>query len=209
MDDKDVQKLQGQIDTLRTNLNGKADTSALTGVAKVSEIRTSALTKTTTEEQVATQAWVKEETASKTWQWWKDPEILGAAFAFTILKLEITPFLNIDPAIEKFFTNKGFERNRWGVLWKVSQRELERRERESPETAIRRLQQLVVSAHTKIQNSNKRIGVLEKKVGRLSTQNNTTRQQIRHMDSNPALQGTTNQVTLLQRRVDLLASALS
>ncbi|MCX2181094.1 hypothetical protein KV205_11205 [Streptomyces sp. SKN60] len=209
MGDKDIENLQGQINTLRAGLNGKADASVLAHFALVSEIREAALAKTTGDAQVATQAWVAKETESKWWQFWKDPEVVGAAFAFTIFKFELMSLINFDPAIEKFFAKHGWERNRFGILWKLSEREKQRRERESPEYAIRRLQDMLVSAHTKIGNSNKRIGVLEKKVGRLTTRSNTSRQQIRHMESNPALQGTTDQVTLLQRRVDLLAQALS
>ncbi|MFP1627484.1 hypothetical protein ACLB9X_20485 [Streptomyces sp. 5K101] len=217
---KSLEQLTKDVGNLQAALDPKNDQYVLNGTAKTADISEGALKKTKGEVQFATQSWTKthvtEATKTSLFEWIKTPEFLAlvtaGAFAQiggSLLKFEIMPFLNLDPAIEAWFKKKGFERNRWGVLWKLSEQELQRRERESPEYAIRRLQDMVVSAHTKIQSSNKRIGVLEKKVGRLTTRSNTTRQEIRHMDSNPALQGTTNQVVLLQRRVDLLAQALS
>ncbi|MGW0466852.1 hypothetical protein ACWDX6_16485 [Streptomyces sp. NPDC003027] len=217
---KSLEQLTADVGELQTALDPKSDKYVLSGTAKTADFRAGALNATTGDAQFATQSWTKthvtEATKTSLFGTIKSPEfvalVTAAAFAQiggALLKFEIMPFLNFDPAIEAWFKKKGWERNRWGVLWKLSEQELRRRERESPERAIQRLQDLVVSAHTKIQSSNKRIGVLEKKVGRLTTGGNTTRQQIRHMDSNPALQGATDQVTLLQRRVDLLAQALS
>ncbi|MFD5323910.1 hypothetical protein [Streptomyces sp. NPDC127092] len=217
---KSLEQLTTDVGNLQAALDPKNEDYVLKGTAKTADISKGALTSTTGDAQFATKTWTKahvtQATETKLFDWIKTPEFLAllTAGAFAqiggaLFKFEIMPFLNFDPAIEAWFKKKGFERNRWGVLWKLSEQELRKRERESPEYAIRRLQDLVVSAHTKIGNSNKRISVLEKKVGRLTTRSNTSRQQIRHMESNPALQGTTDQVTLLQRRVDLLAQALS
>ncbi|MFI6281512.1 hypothetical protein [Streptomyces sp. NPDC050988] len=216
MTDKTTAQLDEEIRDLRSDLDKKVDPDTLAGLARIADVKKAALKGSG--EEIATQKWVQSETKSKIWEEIKSPEILGLVAALTIVKFELTPFLSLEPVIEEMFKKKGLERNKFGVMWKVQAEELQRRAREiaavesrlaKMEKGIGKLQDLAVGAHSKIRNSNTRIQSLERKVSRIDRAANTARQQVRHMDSSSALSGTTNQVTLLERRVGLLASALS
>ncbi|MEU5297475.1 hypothetical protein ACRJ4B_18735 [Streptomyces sp. GTA36] len=216
MTNKTPEQLDKEIQDLRSDLDKKVDPATLAGLARIADVKKAALKGSTGE--IATQAWVQNETKNRIWEEIKSPEILGLVAALTIAKFELTPFLSLEPVVEAFFKKQGLERNKFGVMWKVQAEELQRRAREIAnaearlarmEKGIAKLQDLAIGAHSKIRNSNTRIQSLERKVSRIDRAANTARQQIRHMDSSPALAGTTNQVTLLERRVGLLASALS
>ncbi|MFD3308252.1 hypothetical protein [Streptomyces sp. NPDC058694] len=216
MTDKTPAQLDKEIRDLRSDLDKKVDPGTLAGLARIADVKKAALR--SSGEEIATQTWVQNETKNKIWEEIKSPEILGLVAALTIVKFELTPFLSLEPVVEEMFKKKGLERNKFGVMWKVQAEELQRRAREiaavesrlaKMEKGIGKLQDLAVGAHSKIRNSNTRIQSLERKVSRIDRAANTARQQVRHMDSSAALSGTTNQVTLLERRVGLLASALS
>jgi hypothetical protein len=218
MSDKEIEDLQEKVRVLNEAIKAKADTSSLAGLAKIAEIRTAALTKTTSEEQLATQAWVKKETESKWWQFWKDPEIVGAAFAFTILKFELMSLVNFDPAIERWFNKRGFERNRFGLMWKIPKAERERRAKEiadaekrlaNMEKGIARLQDFHHGTRNKITNANGRIQVLERKVKEINTRSDRARSQIRQIPHTPDVRNATGDVQRLRAQVDALSRALT
>lgn len=201
MTDRDLHQLNTDVDKLRVDVDKKADSSALDGLVKKSDIVPAALTSTTNEEQkLTTQKWVSEfvakETKFKQWEWKKDPEFIAFVFTLTALKLELMPLFSLEPVMERLLKKIHVERSKWGVLSYVRKKTRERRERESPEYAIRRLQDLVVSAHTKIGNSNKRISTLERKLGKISDAAKTARRQIER-DARPG--STTTQAQQLQR----------
>lgn len=195
-------ELHAEVDELRLVVLGKADTASLAGLASTNNLDPGVLK--SDGETVATQKWVTENPPeSGFWEAWKN-ELIGAAVALTILKFEIMPAINLDPAIERWFNSKNFERNKWGIIWKLSQEEIEKRKKEALSH-----QKMIIQAFDKIRKSNIRIQALERKVSTLTTRSNVSRQQVRHMESSPALQGTTSQVQLLERRVALLTAALS
>ncbi|MFD9408556.1 hypothetical protein ACFWBN_16285 [Streptomyces sp. NPDC059989] len=202
MTDKTPAELQEEINGLRELVNGKLDSSAEANLVKRSQLEATVFSSDA--ETVATQKWVKDNPPESSWWEKHKEEVIGAAFALTILKFEVMPFINIDPAIERWFNTKGWERNRFGVMWKVSQEEIAKRKEEALSH-----QKMIIKAFDKIRNSNIRIQALERKVGALTTRSNVSRQQVRHMESSPALQGTSSQVQLLERRVALLTAALS
>ncbi|WP_101258772.1 hypothetical protein [Streptomyces barkulensis] len=223
MTDKTTDELSQEIADLRDEIEGKADSSSLGGLVRKGDLRTGALkgeegASGGSGEALATQAWVEETTAHSFFQGIKDAEVIIVAAAITAVKLEAASFVNLDPAIEGLLRKINVERNRFGVLWKVKKAELERRRAEAEEgqarlvrmeKGIERLQDLSVQAHRKIRNSNVRIQALEGRVARLTTSSNTVRRQVRHMESSPSLAGTTDRVALLERRIGLLAAALS
>ncbi|MFF3750101.1 hypothetical protein ACFYYH_06505 [Streptomyces sp. NPDC002018] len=207
MADKTIAQLDAEVQEMRENLGRKADAQKIKDVAFEAD-----------PEAIATESWVKKETASSLWETVKDPEFLGLVTALTVVKLELAPLLSLEPAIDAFLKRYDVERNRFGFMWRVAAEERQRRAREIAdararlermEKGIARLQDLTTGAHSKIRNSHTRIQALERRVSRMDTRSNVARQQIRHMDSSPDLSGTTSQVTLLERRVNLLAAALS
>lgn len=211
MSDKEIEDLRRQIGDLREALKSKAASSQLSGLAKISEIRTAALTKTTTEEQLATQAWVKKETETSLWTFWKDPEIVGAAFAFTILKFELMSLINLDPAIEKWFNKKGWERNRFGIMAPIPKAEKERRAKEitDAENRIKNIETRLARLTPLLRDARGRIRLLDKRVDKLETRDATTRRAVQNIPSDPSVAGTTNRITRLRAEVDLLTAALA
>ncbi|WP_066952076.1 hypothetical protein [Streptomyces lushanensis] len=209
MAEKTAAQLEKEIKGLRDDLRLKADSSSLVDLVRIADVKSAALKGG--KDVLATQAWVEEQTKSKIWEEIKSPEAVGLVTALTIAKIEFSPLLSLEPVVEAFFKRKGLERNRFGVMWKVQAEELQRRAREIAdaesrltrmERGIARLQDLTTGAHT-------RIRTLERNVSRMDAAANTSRQQVRRMDSSPDLAGTTNRVTLLERRIGLLTAALS
>ncbi|MFF9341661.1 MULTISPECIES: hypothetical protein [unclassified Streptomyces] len=138
-------------------------------------------------------------------------EVVAVHASWDIIALGLPALYSLEPVVEGLLKKVNIERNRWGMLWRVSKAEREKREREAQrvDKALAKLQDYHHGTRDKIKNSNLRISKLEKTVKKLDRARNVSRQQIRHMESSPALQGTTNQVTLLERRVALLTAALS
>ncbi|MBW3705326.1 hypothetical protein DTB58_14685 [Streptomyces griseus] len=228
MAEKTNAQLTEEVAELRTNLGKKADLSAISGLVTPKDIKATALV--TDKEVLATQAWVKEETKSSIWTAVKQPEVVGFVTALAIAKLEITPFINIDPAMEAWLKKRNLERNRFGLIWKVKASELERRLRvvESAEARLVRmekglgtLQKLAYEAQTKlagtngritreISASNRRIGVLETTVRRLDSRSTAVPQQARGAaNPGPSVGGTASQLAQLEARVNRLTAALS
>jgi hypothetical protein len=109
-------------------------------------------------------------------------EIAVIASAITFFKLELPPLINTEVTADRLLGKIGITRNSWGVLWRAKD------ELSETTKAIRRLQDMTTSAHQKINNSNSRIGELEKKVGRINAERNVARQGVRQA-SNPNLAG--------------------
>jgi uncharacterized coiled-coil protein SlyX len=210
MTDKTNDQLAAEIDALRTDLETKADRTALASYVTTSGVQPGVLA-SDKQNVLATQAWVQNETKSKLWEGIKSPEVLGFVTAFAIAKLEITPFINLDPAIENWFKKRNIERNRWGLLWKVKAAELNRRATElakaearlvSLETGIRRLRTLTLDTRRKHRG-------IERRVAGLENRSSTSRQAVRDIASNPALAAASSEVARLEARVNLLTVALS
>ncbi|GGS86862.1 hypothetical protein [Streptomyces chromofuscus] len=215
MADKSPAELEKEIDRLRAELHTKANSSSLAGLTRKNDIESAALK--SDKEVLATQSWVQNETKPKLWEAIKNPEILGFVAAFTIAKLELTPLISLEPAIEKFFERKGIERNKWGILRRLKADELERRRQEAAAAETRltrleqgtaRLQDNTTSAHNKIANSNRRIQTLEGKVAGLVRTDRKTRRNVRESLSSRDLATARDRVSALETRVNALTVAL-
>ncbi|MDQ0992028.1 hypothetical protein [Streptomyces sp. V3I7] len=215
MADKSAAELEREIGQLRAELQKKANSSALAGLTRKSDVKSAALN--SDKEVLATQSWVRQETASSLWEELKSPEIVGLVTAFTIAKLELPPLFSLEPAIDKFFESKGIERNKWGLLRRLKADELDRRRQEAAaagnrltrmEKGIARLQDHTTSAHNKIANSNRRIQTLEGRVAGLARTDRTTRQNVRESLNSRDLATARDRVSALETRVNALTVAL-
>ena len=130
--------------------------------------------------------------------------LIAVEFSWSLFKIEFKPLFTprwvdrVNEAIGKLQDRRG---------WNNPEGDAERR-LVRIETGTGRLQDMAYDARRRIDNTNKRVGYLEKTVAQLKRRSNTSRQAIRHMDASPALAGTTDRLVILETRVRLLSEAL-
>lgn len=209
MTEKTNAQLTDEVNKLRTDLDLKAAKSDISSFIRIDSVKSVA--RAGDAAKIATEDFVKKETATKFWELFKGPEVLGIFLGWAILKLELTPFINFDPAIENWMKKHNWERNRFGILMKVKAEELERRanvvaaaERRlvSMETGIKRLTTLTL-------DSRKQLRVLDRKVAALETRAAGTRQAVRDIPNSPEMAAAATRTARLQTQVNLLSAALA
>ncbi|URM90080.1 hypothetical protein LUW75_08850 [Streptomyces sp. MRC013] len=209
MTEKTDAQLRAEVDALRTELSLKAAKNDISSFIRIDSVKQIARASDTS--KIATEDFVKQETATKFWEFFKGPEVLAIFLGWAILKLELTPFVNFDPAIENWLKKHDWERNRFGMLMKLNATELERRanvvaaaERRlvDMETGIRRLTRLTLDSRTRLRE-------LGRKVAALETRSASTRQAVRDIPGSPEMAVAATRTARLQAQVNLLSAALA
>ncbi|MFD5748665.1 hypothetical protein [Streptomyces sp. NPDC127033] len=148
--------------------------------------------------------WTEKEKEDGEWkfEWNKVLEIAIVAQALTVFKLELPPLLNTEALGDTLLGRYGITRNKWGVLWRGKS------DTDILFKSVQRLQEMTTSAHEKIHHSNRRINVLETKVGRAGSASRTTRSEIQRAARPGASGSELDQLARLERHVAALAQAL-